>query len=145
MLNLEIEDDLGLGSRKVETLDPSNSISLSWQNGRQVTLCLWKSWLSIESRITSINIQNRADICHQVMTNNSQNWDGFGLYSWMPRAPSWWVAQACPVIWLTFQHDLCLYPAEFLGSCLLHCGGVLIFRVLWSCYYFYSHFTSMKF
>lgn len=27
MLNLEIENDLGLGSRKVETLDSSNPVS----------------------------------------------------------------------------------------------------------------------
>lgn len=113
MLSWEMEDDLGLGSSKVETLD-----SFNWFLWAPTNFVL--EILAIH-RTVSINIQNRADLCHQVMKNYSQDWSGFKLLSWITRAPSWWVAQACPVVWLPFQRDM------FIPSCIL---GTL-FITLW--------------
>lgn len=73
MLSWEMEDDLGLGGSKVETLDSSNTVSLWMTKWAPTTSLSWKCWQSIESRVVSIKIQNRADLCHQVMTNYSQD------------------------------------------------------------------------
>lgn len=65
MLSWEMEDDLGLGSSKVETLD-----SFNWFLWAPTNFVL--EILAIH-RTVSINIQNRADLCHQVMKNYSQD------------------------------------------------------------------------